>query len=297
MIIPSITRYGRLVRMKRSLNVPGSLSSALQTMYFSVAGMRRTSCHFASVGKPAPPSPRSSRGFQHGERAVEIAWSPPGAAQQPYFSAPGYGSEAQARARAHRRRFGQFVAAQRRAHQRLGLRQRYAAIDAVVEGKRRRGIAASQAGDVAHGDFFLAEAAEHPLDAVLQFAGSAQMARHVGADAHFGARRRRQMKMRVEAGHAVQAIQRHPKLRRESASSSAGGQIAVLALNRLEFVEDHRRSLMGSAEARPMQADRGGRGSFHIESSFHIAKPSRGVQRHRGLDLFSVRETGNGRRD
>ena len=38
MIMPSITRCGRFSMMKRSLMVPGSLSSALQTTYFSVAG-------------------------------------------------------------------------------------------------------------------------------------------------------------------------------------------------------------------------------------------------------------------
>src|SRR5580698_232150 len=50
--------------MKRSLNVPGSLSSALQTTYFSVPAAWRTNCHFDSVGKPAPPSPRSPEAFK-----------------------------------------------------------------------------------------------------------------------------------------------------------------------------------------------------------------------------------------
>ena len=43
--------------MKRSLKVPGSLSSALQTMYFCLPGALRTISHFNPVGKPAPPSP------------------------------------------------------------------------------------------------------------------------------------------------------------------------------------------------------------------------------------------------
>ena len=45
--------------MKRSLMVPGSLSSALQTTYFSLPGALRTISHLLPVGKPAPPMPRS----------------------------------------------------------------------------------------------------------------------------------------------------------------------------------------------------------------------------------------------
>ena len=44
--------------MWRSLIVPGSLSSALQTMYLSGPGWLRTSSHFMPVGNPAPPRPR-----------------------------------------------------------------------------------------------------------------------------------------------------------------------------------------------------------------------------------------------
>ena len=62
-IMPSITMCGRCVSMKRSLNVPGSLSSALHTIYFSVPGACRTSCHFDSVGNPAPPRPRRPEAF------------------------------------------------------------------------------------------------------------------------------------------------------------------------------------------------------------------------------------------
>src|SRR6266513_676474 len=46
--------------MKRSLIVPGSLSSALHTTYFTGSGCFRTRSHFMLVGKPAPPIPRSS---------------------------------------------------------------------------------------------------------------------------------------------------------------------------------------------------------------------------------------------
>ena len=42
-----------------SLNVPGSLSSALQQMYFGFGVSFSTNCHFMPVGNPAPPRPRS----------------------------------------------------------------------------------------------------------------------------------------------------------------------------------------------------------------------------------------------
>src|SRR5882757_8954076 len=57
MIMPSIRRCGRLVMMKRSLMVPGSLSSALQTIYLTGSGCLRTRSHFMLVGNPAPPMP------------------------------------------------------------------------------------------------------------------------------------------------------------------------------------------------------------------------------------------------
>ena len=42
----------------RSMNAPGSPSSALQTMYFSVPGAFLANCHFFPVGNPPPPRPR-----------------------------------------------------------------------------------------------------------------------------------------------------------------------------------------------------------------------------------------------
>ena len=61
--IPSSTRCGASSRICRSLNVPGSLSSALQTTYLGAPTASRTICHLAPVGKPAPPMPRSPAVF------------------------------------------------------------------------------------------------------------------------------------------------------------------------------------------------------------------------------------------
>ena len=51
-------RSGVRSRSSRSLKVAGSLSSALQTMYFSSPRASRTSRHFCAAGVPAPPMPR-----------------------------------------------------------------------------------------------------------------------------------------------------------------------------------------------------------------------------------------------
>ncbi len=45
--------------MTRSLNVPGSPSSALQMTYFWSAFSAAQKPHFMPVGKPAPPRPMS----------------------------------------------------------------------------------------------------------------------------------------------------------------------------------------------------------------------------------------------
>jgi len=45
--------------MSRSWQVPGSLSSELQTTYFCTGALRGMKDHLRPVGKPAPPRPRS----------------------------------------------------------------------------------------------------------------------------------------------------------------------------------------------------------------------------------------------
>ena len=56
--MPSINWCGSFSISSRSLQVPGSLSSAFTTMYFGLGDVRGTKLHFMPVGNPAPPRPR-----------------------------------------------------------------------------------------------------------------------------------------------------------------------------------------------------------------------------------------------
>ena len=56
--IPSMSWCGSISISGRSLQVPGSDSSALQITYFGFGESFGTNDHFIPVGKPAPPRPR-----------------------------------------------------------------------------------------------------------------------------------------------------------------------------------------------------------------------------------------------
>ena len=58
-VIASITTNGSPSRRARSLNVPGSDSSALQTTYLGEPFAARTAAHLRPVGNAAPPRPSS----------------------------------------------------------------------------------------------------------------------------------------------------------------------------------------------------------------------------------------------
>ena len=55
--MPSMSMCGLLVMSSRSLNVPGSDSSALQTRYLSIVPLGMNDA-FLPIEKPAPPRPR-----------------------------------------------------------------------------------------------------------------------------------------------------------------------------------------------------------------------------------------------
>ena len=57
MQMPSMSRCGFFCISSRSLNVPGSDSSALQTTYLSMSPLGMNEA-FVPIAKPAPPRPR-----------------------------------------------------------------------------------------------------------------------------------------------------------------------------------------------------------------------------------------------
>src|SRR5574340_53593 len=58
--------------MSRSLKVPGSPSSLLQTMYLSPGNARGMKLHLSPVGKPAPPPPAQRAGLEFGDDVVTL---------------------------------------------------------------------------------------------------------------------------------------------------------------------------------------------------------------------------------
>jgi hypothetical protein len=59
MAMPSMSWCGSRSMSSRSLNVPGSPSSALHTTYTGFPVSLGMNDHFSPVGNPAPPRPRS----------------------------------------------------------------------------------------------------------------------------------------------------------------------------------------------------------------------------------------------
>ena len=68
MIIPSMTRCGLRKRMSRSLNVPGSPSSALQTRVSVARQIARDERPFEAGRESRAAAPAQSRGFDFGQQ-------------------------------------------------------------------------------------------------------------------------------------------------------------------------------------------------------------------------------------
>ena len=71
MIMPSISRCGFFCISSRSLKVPGSDSSALQTRYLSIVPLGRKDA-FLPIAKPAPPRPRTPDAWSSVEHVLGL---------------------------------------------------------------------------------------------------------------------------------------------------------------------------------------------------------------------------------
>src|SRR5277367_2708761 len=108
--------------------------------------------------------------------------------------------------------------------------------DLIIDRERWCLIAASKAGDIAHGYLFLTPSTESLLQATFQAGSATQMARHIGADAHFGLGWRREMKVRIKTGYRMDLAEGHLNLRGK-VMQPVGRQVAKLVLNGPKFVD------------------------------------------------------------
>ena len=143
--MPSSTRCGWSARICRSLNVPGSDSSALQMAYFGVAACAATSSHFRPVGNPAPPMPRSPL-----SASAAVTWPASGRRTArragPRNAPPPRRTDRWATAGARPRRAPRPVASRRRGPRRSGRPPRPACTGSLVDGGGGRGVAPADAG-------------------------------------------------------------------------------------------------------------------------------------------------------
>jgi len=130
----------------------------------------------------------------------------------------------------------QIAAAERGENKSFGLRRGDAAIDVIVDRYRRRSIALSKAGTFADENVARAHALESLLQAGFERVCAAQMTGHIRAHAQIYFGRRFEMKMRIEVGHTVQAIQRNFRSLGQRLQLFAR-KIPVLILDRSKIVE------------------------------------------------------------
>ena len=129
-----------------------------------------------------------------------------------------------------------FFAAKGPAPDLLGVRSGDIRENLIVDPDRGGAVAAAKAGNITNLHFFRPGTRKAALQFSPQPASSIEMAAHVRANANFRLSRKREMKMRVEAGDAVNLI--------EGGLCALGkpfrlGQKAVAKLDSPKVVEDH----------------------------------------------------------
>ena len=111
--------------------------------------------------------------------------------------------------------------------------------DGVVYRDGGRPIAAAETADILDLNLFRACMGEAAREFGAKLAGTVQAAAHVGADMNFGVRRRREMKMGIKTGEAMNLVE--GGLRAPGKGFEFGlGKIAETRLDDSQFIEDHR---------------------------------------------------------
>jgi hypothetical protein len=100
----------------------------------------------------------------------------------------------------------------------------------VIHDDRRSLIASAQAGDVANTNFLCVGTLKSGVESRADLVGSAEMATHVGTDAHVDFWRRAEMKVRIEAGYGVDLTDGDIDFRRKRCEA-VGGQVTEISLD------------------------------------------------------------------
>ena len=196
-----MTRCGTSARIFASLNVPGSLSSALQMTYFGRRVSFRDQLPLGAGGEPGPAHAAQAGCLESGDSPLEEV---AGSALAGHGRVAIFGRGVRVAGPASRR-----VWPRVRDTGRVGKPGRHL-VDVghgywnVIDGARRRHIAAT---DTRHFAYLHAVGLQLVEPARTLFA-SGQPARHVAADDKFHSRRRRSSKVRIEADEFLKPIER-----------------------------------------------------------------------------------------
>ena len=191
--------------MKRSLNVPGSLSSALQTMNFSSPGAPFYNFPFRPRWKTCSAEAAQAAGFQLPDEARPIARGNKISKRAVVFrSAIGIGQNFLFRRFVFV--FWQRFTGERVTNQEIRGRGIHARANVAVHGNCRSAVALAETRNLLKRKIGWRGAFIASLKRCAEIVGAAKMAGHIAADANVSLWRRRKAKMRIKTGYAVQSI-------------------------------------------------------------------------------------------
>ena len=100
----------------------------------------------------------------------------------------------------------------------------------VIRDDRRSLIASAQARDVAYADLFWIGALKSGVESGADLVGAAEVATHIGTDAHVDFWWRAEMKVRIKAGYGVNLTDGDIDFRRKRCEA-VGGQVTEISLD------------------------------------------------------------------